>query len=166
MSKFDVADEILANTQRDLSDLEAMADGYYLVRDAFARAPSLGDAMIDEANRHLRDKLGDSILFFCGIYAVESASVLYEFRLLGTAKAVIDTPFLDSPLDMGKPDKVWHANGLGLVVETHDEILEEIEMPLEELSGWGSMWPELTIPINQNMIFAANPLLGPPPKDN
>ncbi len=152
---------VLTTAPRDISEIESLAEGYYEV----ARTLDDNEAsaiMLEQVNVHVESNLGGKVLFFCGFYAVNAGSVLYEVNVFGVIKEVVPTVFLEAPMDIEHPNKYWHSNGLGLVIEPNDQVFEEIDMPLHDLQGWGSMCGSLTMPINQNHIRVANPMIGPP----
>lgn len=147
--------ELLQRDPVDLAPLEAMARDYFVIHDSLYDVDERDRlVMLDAAERFVREEIGGRLLFLCSLYAVsEEGSTLCEPDLLGTIKQVTPTGFLEVPTDVARSP--WHANGLGIIVEPVDDAGCNTDLPIMGLHGWGSMWSELTFPLNNNVVLAA-----------
>lgn len=147
--------ELLERDPIDLTPLEAMARDYYIIHDVLYDVDEHDRLiMLAAANQFVREEIGRRLLFLSGLYAIgEEGSTLCEPDLFGTIKQVTPTGFLEVPTDVARSS--WHTNGLGIIVEPVADDGCNMDFPAMRHHGWGSMWSELTFPLNNNIVLAA-----------
>ncbi len=152
----------LLQDAHDLSELENMARDYFEVNASFAGVVEAEVVMVSTASDYAHQTLGERLLFFSGLYAMENAStdaaIVHEITGFGELMTIVPTPFLEqlpahTPSSWSTSEATWYQNGLGLVVEPLlPEIFDGQPESLSSLHGIAGLYDQLVLPLNNNLV--------------